>query len=280
MSRTRVLLVDDNPGVRDTLAQVLEANRFEVFTAAGVNDALGQIGKTTFDVLLTDLHMPGAGDGMTVVSAMRHSNPRAVTLVFSGFPEMKEALSAILLQADEILVKPMEIPDLIAIINQKLLRRSPHPSARPPESVAAILERDSALIIRNWLIRVERSEELMDIVLPVAERTGHLPRLLQDLVRRLRRPHTLEGKSRPSKAAAEHGSLRYRQGYSTALLVEESRMLQVSIFEALQLNLSSVDFSTLLADVMTIADEVDSQLGQAMRSYTEDAAGALRKRAM
>ena len=44
-------------------------------------------------------------------------------------------------------------------------------------------------------------------------------------------------------------------------------MLQVSIFEALQRNLATVDFSLLLPDVMTIADEVDSQLAQAMRSY-------------
>jgi len=51
------------------------------------------------------------------------------------------------------------------------------------------------------------------------------------------------------------------------MLVEESRMLQVSIFQTLQNNLSTVDFSLLLVDVMAIADEVDSQLAQAMASY-------------
>jgi hypothetical protein len=49
--------------------------------------------------------------------------------------------------------------------------------------------------------------------------------------------------------------------------VEESRMLQVSIFQILQNNLASIDFSVLLIEVMTIADEVDSQLSQAMDSY-------------
>jgi hypothetical protein len=52
-------------------------------------------------------------------------------------------------------------------------------------------------------------------------------------------------------------------------LVEESRILQVSIFNTLQNNLPSVDFSTVLLDVMTIADEVDSQLKQSMRGYME-----------
>jgi hypothetical protein len=52
------------------------------------------------------------------------------------------------------------------------------------------------------------------------------------------------------------------QGYGVALLVTESRMLQVSIFRTLQNNLPSVDISTVLLDVMAIADEVDSQLEQ------------------
>jgi hypothetical protein len=51
------------------------------------------------------------------------------------------------------------------------------------------------------------------------------------------------------------------------MLVEESRMLQVSIFQTLQDNLSKIDFSVLLVGVMAIADEVDSQLAQQMASY-------------
>jgi hypothetical protein len=50
-------------------------------------------------------------------------------------------------------------------------------------------------------------------------------------------------------------------------VVEESRILQVSIFSTLQRNMRSVDFSKVLLDVVTIADEVDSQLKQAMISY-------------
>jgi len=53
------------------------------------------------------------------------------------------------------------------------------------------------------------------------------------------------------------------------MVVEESRILQVSIFNTLQNNLYKVDFSKVLLDVMTIADEVDSQLKQAIISYSE-----------
>lgn len=79
---------------------------FEVTCAADVSTALKFISSQPYDVLLSDLHMPGAGDGITVVSAMRHANPDAVTLLLSAFPEMSAAANAILMQTDEILVKP------------------------------------------------------------------------------------------------------------------------------------------------------------------------------
>jgi hypothetical protein len=61
--------------------------------------------------------------------------------------------------------------------------------------------------------------------------------------------------------------MRKLQGYSAGMLVHDSRILQVTLFGTLQSNLSALDFSLLLPDVMTIADEVDSQLTQAMDSY-------------
>ncbi len=99
------------------------------------------------------------------------------------------------------------------------------------------------------------------------ERSGHLPLLLADLVRRLRLAPNAELPG--STAAREHGIMRRKQGYTVAMAVEESRILQVSIFGTLQNNLRSVDFSSVLLDVMTIADEVDSQLKQAMLGFME-----------
>jgi len=265
----RILLVDDNDAVRTTMQQVLELNNFEVVSASSVNEALSHIAAEKFDVLLCDLHMPGRGDGLTVVSAMRHANAKAVTLVFSGYPEMKEALSAILVQADEILVKPLDIPSVIELITKRLAAGD-HSKARVLESVATILERERNATIQDWLLRVERDKELTGIPLTFEERTGHLPQLLQDLVLRLRKSQKIDMDSGTSDSAWEHGKLRHRQGYSAALLVEESRMLQVSIFQTLQSHLTTIDFSLVLMDVMCIADEVDSQLAQTMRSYTAE----------
>jgi CheY-like chemotaxis protein len=70
-----------------------------------------------------------------------------------------------------------------------------------------------------------------------------------------------------STAAVAHGQMRKLQGYTPAMLVHDSRLLQVTLFGTLQKNLSALDFSLLLPDVMTVADEVESQLTQAMESY-------------
>lgn len=61
-----------------------------------------------------------------------------------------------------------------------------------------------------------------------------------------------------SQAARDHGAIRLHRGYTATMLVEESRVSRVSIFDTLQRNLCGVDLGRLLLDVVMIADEVDS----------------------
>jgi DNA-binding response OmpR family regulator len=266
--RPKLLLVDDNDGLRASLAMVLKHNGFDVTTGANVKEALGLISTQTFDVLLSDLHMPEAGDGLTVVSAMRHSNPAAVTLIFSAYPAMKQATAAILLQTDEIMVKPLAVEILVKTIHDRL-KLGAHPTPAV-ESVADILEEYTQVTIDEWLLRVDVEPHIISVQLSNADRSSHLPALFHDLVTRLRNPLPLGTRALVSASAHAHGLLRRQQGYSAAMLVEESRMLQVSIFQTLQNNLHHMDFSVLLVGVMAIADEVDSQLAQAMTSYISE----------
>jgi len=138
------------------------------------------------------------------------------------------------------------------------------------ERVAEILERDAKSAISSWMSKVDRNEELSVVSLSYQQRSGHLPLLFSDLVRRLRLPR--DAQPSISRAARNHGILRREQGYTVPMVVEESRILQVSIFNTLQNNLSSIDFDTVLLDVVTIADEVDSQLKQAMLGFLESPA--------
>ena len=264
----RVLLVDDDDAVRDMMSVTLERKGFDVVAAASVAEALKLITTESFDVLITDLHMPNPADGFTVVTAMRHSQPDALTLLVSGYPDVQSSMAAILLEADEILVKPFEAGKLAELLRDKMLTRKPA-SRMEKERVAAILQRCMTDVVKDWLARVKQSNELNHLLLSDEERTGHLPKLVEDLVVRLEKSSATAKDSDAafSTAAIAHGKLRYLQGYTPAMLVHESRILQVTLFGALQSNLSSLDFSLLLPDVMTIADEVDAQLTQTMDSY-------------
>jgi len=266
MTRPKILVVDDSDAILSMLQKSLEKNDFEVVTATNVSEALQQIVAQHFDVLITDLHMPGAGDGFAVVTAMRHAQPEALTLVVSGFPDVEEAMAAILLQADEVLVKPFNVKQLAELIRKKTAER--RPSRKPSkESVASILERDAPITIERWLSRVNQTGELAALPLSEQERTFHLPEMMNDIAARLRKTRVLEAIASPSPAAVAHGQLRHRQGYTAPLMVQESRILQVCIFETIQRNLASVDFSVVLPDIMLIADEVDSQLTQSVDGF-------------
>ena len=266
MATSKILLVDDTDSLRTLMQMQLERQDFDVVAAANVTEALNQIVTQQFDVLITDLHMPGPGDGFAVVTAMRHTQPEALTLVVSGFPDVQEAMSAILLQADEVLVKPFDVKQLAELIRRKKQESKRSPKVQK-ESVASILERDVSTTIQRWLSRAAQVEELAALALTDEQRTAHLPEMLSDICTRLRKTRTIDALASPSSAAVAHGQLRCQQSYTAPLIVQESRILQVCIFETIQRNLSSVDFSLVLPDIMLIADEVDSQLTQSIGSF-------------
>jgi ActR/RegA family two-component response regulator len=265
----KVLLVDDDEAVREMMGMTLESKGFKVTSAASVTAALKLIATEPFDVLITDLHMPNASDGFAVVSAMRQTQPDALTLLVSGYPDVQSAMDAIILQADDILVKPFDVRGVAELLRQKMENRKPAVRSEK-ERVASILQRCMIEIVQDWLVRVKRNKALIAVSLSDAERTHYLPKLIEDLILRLRTPNVpgAEEDSICSGAAVAHGKMRRSQGYTPGMLVHDSRILQVTLFETLQNNLSRLDFSLLLPDIMTIADEVDSQLTQAMDSYT------------
>src|ERR1700676_5354442 len=187
----RVLLVDDDAAVRGMMSKGLERKGFEVVGADCVTEALRQIATESFDVLISDLHMPNPGDGFTVVSAMRHSQPNALTMLVSGYPDVQSAMAAILLEADEIVVKPFEIGRLTELVRERVVNRKPAKRI-DKESVGAILRRCSTAIVDGWLARTKQSSEVNRVSLSDQDRTGHLPTLVEDLALRLSKPRATD----------------------------------------------------------------------------------------
>jgi CheY-like chemotaxis protein len=269
MAATKILLVDDDEVQNVIMRKLLEHEGFDITVAENVAEALKLISSERYDVLLSDLHLPGAADGLTVIGAMRHLNPNAIAILLTGFPEMDVAAQAVLRQADEIMIKRTDFTELLELIKQRIASGTPHLRAKV-ESVATILEREAPSCIEDWFLEVQLDSKLSLVPLTRGQRCSHLPQVFRDLVARLRSPLPFGVKGPLSAFAANHGIARRRQGYSAAMMVEESRILQVCIFLTLEKNLATIDFGVLLSQVMTIADEVDSQLRQAMECYVEE----------
>jgi hypothetical protein len=133
-------------------------------------------------------------------------------------------------------------------------------------SVAAILERELEPIVREWLRRVNLVSKLTGTPLSDKDRTRHLPALFRDLIFRLRLAKDVDMPI--FFTAAAHGQRRREQGYSAAMLIEESRIFEVVTYRTLHLHLGELDQKRLLSDVMVIADEADAQLMGAVRGLT------------
>ncbi|HEV2618509.1 MAG TPA: response regulator [Acidobacteriaceae bacterium] len=281
MAPAKVLLVDDDDSVLSGLGVVLQAYEFDVTTASNVTEALKLIAQMPFDVLLTDLHMPGAGDGLVVAGAMRHAHPQAVTLVLSANPDMQKATAAVLEHVDEILMKPVRATSIVDTIRQHLQGEAPRDQGSevdpveplPPQSVelvARVIEHERVAITETWLSKMREAGSLAEIPLTPEELSGHLPEALNEIIYRLQYPQPLGLMTLFSMSSLQHGARRRRQGFPSPVLVEEARALQVALFQAIQNNIDRMDVTQLPGTLMAIADEVNAQLLQSLSGYENE----------
>jgi len=120
LSEPVVLIVDDDPGIRESLSCELRAAGFDAVTAAD-----GRAGLTAFrlhipEVLLTDLAMPGT-DGFALISAVRRFS-RTPILVLSVRGDDVDKIRALDLGADDFVTKPFSVPELLARLRAQLRR--------------------------------------------------------------------------------------------------------------------------------------------------------------
>jgi two-component system response regulator HydG len=133
MHRKRLLFVDDEPAIRETLSIILSRYGFSVSVAATVSQALEFIAKQEFDILLCDLNVEREADGYDVIRAMQAANPRCATLILTGYPTVDTAVEGIRLHIDDYLIKPTNADALVALLAEKLAAGQ----AKPTDSVTA-----------------------------------------------------------------------------------------------------------------------------------------------
>src|SRR2546425_749511 len=212
--QTTILFVDDEPNIRTTLPAILTSFGFGVTSAATVPEALNLIANREFDVLISDLNIGHPADGFTVVSAMRRTQPDAITFILTGYPAFESALEAIRRQVDDYLVKPTEIGALVENIRQKLANPKTAIRHAKPKRLADILEENKPQIIQQWLSAAKQDAKLAAVKLSDQERVDHLPIMTDEMIAKSRGNDISKA---GLEAAASHGKTRFEQGYSIPL---------------------------------------------------------------
>ncbi len=111
MPTKRILIVDDEKDIREVLRDFFEIEGFEVSEAADGSEALELVRDDSFDVVLTDLLMPGP-DGLEVLEGIRKTHPDTAVLVLTGYPSLDSTLKAFELDCDGYLNKPIDLSQL------------------------------------------------------------------------------------------------------------------------------------------------------------------------
>ena len=263
--KTRVLFLDDEESIRATMPLMLEAHGFAVTSTGTVPDALRLISHEKFDVLIADLNVGNAGDGFTVVSAMRRTQPDAVNFILTGYPAFESALEAIRQQVDDYFIKPTEIEPLVRTIQAKLTQRTPTRGIQA-RRLPDIIEEHLEWIVKHWLTAVKKDGEIGAIPLPDADRQDHVPRLLLEAVERARgKQHSPSD----TDAARGHGRMRRQQHYTIPLVVREAKLLLRSLAECVQQNLLAIQVSYLIPDMVKVWETIETQLEISIKSYLE-----------
>ena len=238
---------------------------FEVVSASTVTEAISAISSQTFQVLISDLNIGNPGDGFTVVSAMRRTQPDCVTFILTGYPAFETALQAIRNQVDDYLVKPAGPEKLVAAIEQRLRDRIPHRPV-PLRRVCDII-RDNAGEIADDIMAAER--RIVAGLVPRfddAECREHILQFLEQLAMQVRSEDS-ELHDELVRCAVQHGLDRLHRGYSLSMLMEEHRIFAGAIHRCIQSNLLAVDVSHVVPDMHDVNDVMSVMLKYAVESF-------------
>src|SRR5580704_12444573 len=117
-----LLLVEDESGLRQAIAEQLGDRGYQVVQAESGEAALARLGEFAFDIIVTDLRLPGI-DGSAVVEAAVERYPHIVAIVVTGYGTVKDAVEAIKRGAWDFVSKPFQIDELLHVLDSALEQR-------------------------------------------------------------------------------------------------------------------------------------------------------------
>jgi DNA-binding NtrC family response regulator len=121
VTNPRILVVDDEPIVCESCKRILGEEGYEVDIALSGQEAFEKMKRDTYDVVLTDLKMPGI-DGMEVLRTHRKDYPETMVIMITGFSTVETAVEAMKLGAYDYIPKPFT-PDEVSLVVKKAIER-------------------------------------------------------------------------------------------------------------------------------------------------------------
>ncbi len=129
MSRSSVLVVDDKAAVTELMARILR-DAYDVTSTCDPKEALARLEQREFDVVLTDVKMPGL-TGFEVLAAVRRSCAATSVVMMTGFASIPDAVEAIRQGAFDYVAKPAEAPEIQLVVARALEDRARRTAAEP-----------------------------------------------------------------------------------------------------------------------------------------------------
>ncbi len=117
-----LLFIDDEPALRELMAERLTDKGFEVVACENGEKAIELLDRFAFDILVTDLRMPGV-DGIRVIEAARERYPGIVAIVITGYGTVKDAVDAIKRGASDFIAKPFQFEELMHVLQKAMEQR-------------------------------------------------------------------------------------------------------------------------------------------------------------
>jgi DNA-binding NtrC family response regulator len=123
MANENILIIDDSPEIVTQFANFLKEEGFEVETALDGQAGIAKIEKRFYDLILTDLKMPGL-DGMQVLKYVQENSPDSICIILTGYGTVKNAVEAIKLGAFDYLTKPIKLDEILITLKRALEYRN------------------------------------------------------------------------------------------------------------------------------------------------------------
>jgi len=163
---SKILIVDDEQGIRDFLAIMLKKEGHEAVTAASGADALKAVQAEIFDLVITDVKMPGT-DGIDVLRTIKEVSPETVVIMITAFAATETAIEAMKLGAYDYIIKPFKVDELKIIINNSLEKRHLR-----KENILLKREIESRAGFENFIGRSEPMQKVFSLIKQVADATS------------------------------------------------------------------------------------------------------------